>query len=592
MDEKRLEEKKKNFIAALVITLVMFLIKFWSVFLVKVPWISDEIGVWQTSEYFTGHGESWKSYIIFSGRKNGFYGVLPSIIYLPVIMVSKNPVVVYRLCLILNIIMLIFAAYLVYKIMHKILELEWKKSILFALSSVALYSVLFNANVIMTETIFTVWVWLVVYVVFIGIKKNDANIRDTFCLSFLLALGYLIHSRCLIVYGMVFIIIFLNKVLYSKWLIRPLYFGVIFIGMILLFSQITSNIQQYFWDADNVVNSTEYTASKVFLISDVLLHNMQAVLKTFLSLLAAFTIETGGILICCVYISVIYIRQILHYFKEQDRKIEVLLFIFMAGCFWGMNFCIAIMSYSPSRSKWYVYTRYATPFLGEYILICLYLLYKLKYSCRKMVLFHVIFLPMLVKWIAVNWPVLLADAKMGLFDSAFFFCYKLMAVINEYGINVWLKIISLLVVLNLVVFLIFLYHKKMGSVVCITVFSVLLYIIANLSYVTPGEFSVRYWDKVDKIAECIEKYPLDEYDIKYMGTDSFYLPTQLVLSKYDAICVEKFEEIKSENVIFFSDLLINRDISEFIFELDTEEYLYTSNQNLCAVLGDEYKRIK
>ena len=52
----------------------------------------------------------------------------------------------------------------------------------------------------------------------------------------------------------------------------------------------------------------------------------------------------------------------------------------------------------------------------------------------------------------------------------------------------------------------------------------------------------------------MQRYQLEEYDIRYMGSDSFYLPAQLMLSKYDALCVEQFDKIESESTVYVSDL--------------------------------------
>lgn len=593
MAEKRLGEKKKNLFAFFIILLALFIIKGWNVFLVKVPWISDEAGVWQTAEYLIGHGESWKSYILFSGRKNGFYGVLPSILYLPAIAVSRNPVFVYRLCLFLNMIMLALAAYMAYKIIREILGVKWNVSIIMALACVVLYPVLFNANVMMTETVFTLWAWIVYYVLIRLVQREDTGVAGTVLFSFLLALGYLIHSRCLIVYGMTLLIIVLHKIMHSGWIVRPFVFMIMLLGILFLFSSIAGNIQNYFWGADHIVNSTEYTATKVFLIGDVLIHNFKAMIRAFVSLTVAFSIETCGLLFGCLYISVAYVRYILYHLKIKEEKEEALLFLFAAGCFWGMNLCIAIMSHSPSRNKWFVYTRYATPFLGEYILVCLYFFYKLQYSWKKLVLYHLALMPMAIKWIVINWPVLLADAKMGMFDSAYFFGYKLMAVVNEHGFNSWVAMIVALVLLSTGAFLILVRGRKIKyCALGLMVFSSLLFVAASLSYMTPREFSARYWDKVDSTYACMQRYQLEEYDIRYMGSDSFYLPAQLMLSKYDALCVEQFDKIESESTVYVSDLLINGEISEYIFELGTEEYLYTSDRELCELLCDTYKRIK
>ena len=168
-----------------------------------------------------------------------------------------------------------------------------------------------------------------------------------------------------------------------------------------------------------------------------------------------------------------------------------------------------------------------------------------------------------------------------------------MAVVNEHGFNSWVAMIVALVLLSTGAFLILVRGRKIKyCALGLMVFSSLLFVAASLSYMTPREFSARYWDKVDSTYACMQRYQLEEYDIRYMGSDSFYLPAQLMLSKYDALCVEQFDKIESESTVYVSDLLINGEISEYIFELGTEEYLYTSDRELCELLCDTYKRIK
>ena len=593
MIEKKAKNIPPNYIIFGIVVCIVLLVKLWGVFLVKIPWISDEVGVWQTAEYVIGYGESWKSYVDYSGVVSGFYGVLSSIIYLPIIALCTNAITAYRFCLILNILLLVIASIFAYKILRTILDIPSEVSAYGAVASVALYPVLFHANVIMTETVFTVWVWMITYVFLKIVKQNRINFKNTVVLVFSLSLGYLIHSRCLIVYCIFGAIIFLYKLFNKKWLISPVTFVLSFILIIFLYSIITNKIQNFFWGANNLQNSTENTALRAKFIIFVLIDDIGGVLKTFISLVAAFTIETFGIIVSCIYISIIYLIYIIRHYKYAKNKISTIAFIVSMGCFWGMIFCIAIIEHAPSRSKWYVYTRYATPFLGQYILICLYLLFKLKYSRKKLILFNCIFVSIIIKWMAINWPILLADAKLGLFDSAFFFCYKLVSIVNKFRINIWVKSVGLLIVGGLSLVLVLIIKKKIKQCsIAIAGFSVILYIISSFSYVTPMQFSNNYWQRVDGLIKCFKKFSLEDYDIQYMGTANFYLPLQISFSQKNAICVVKFEEIQGDNMVYLSDLLINEEISEFIFQLDQDEYLYTSNQELCDLLNNEYVRIK
>lgn len=593
-----IREKNKYFRAFVIILVVMNFIKLWGIFTVKLPWVSDETGVWLVAEYIGGYGDSWISYVENSGRASDYYGILTSLVYSPFINSLDNVVISYRCCLVLNILMLAIMSFICFRMLFDWFGFAYKNALICSIASVSLSMVLFYANMIMTETVFTTWVWLVTYY-FIFLIDNNTSTKHTIVFAILMILGYAIHSRCLIVWGMVLFCVILYRIVEKRWIVRPKIFLVTVILVYIGLAEISGNIQNFFWREGDVRNSTEHVASKITLIFKVLSGDIKEITTRAISLFSEFSIETCGFIIICSLISFQYIMYIFQKIKEKqwdykDSR-DLCCFVYVFGNFWAMNFCIALNSLGNLRSKWFVYTRYATPFLGVYIMFMFYIIKKMdkKYNVNRIILLTILIGSLILNWSISNWSSFLSDAKMGKFDSAAFFGYKIIAAINQYGANVWIYSIIGCIFVGLLIML-FLLKKNihMGIPLVFTALSIFIYTLSIKSYTTPGQFSNRYWEKIDGLAECCQIYDLHNYKIKYYGSANVYLPTQLLLGKYDLECVKEFSMIDNEDTIFFSDLISEERISKWIIKLDDEEYIYIQDERLKNQLSEKYEVIQ
>ena len=93
-----IRNKHKYLYAFGIIFVVLSVIKLGGIFTVKVPWISDEAGVWLVADFFGGNGKSWISYIENSGRYSDYYGLLASLIYSPIINFFNNIIIFFLTC--------------------------------------------------------------------------------------------------------------------------------------------------------------------------------------------------------------------------------------------------------------------------------------------------------------------------------------------------------------------------------------------------------------------------------------------------------------------------------------------------------------
>ena len=255
-----MEEKKSYIKVTAYFLLINLIVRVPGVVRNTMPWISDELGVWMTASWFGGYADSWKAYINDSGSVMGYYGFIASLVYAPIICLLKNIKIVYTLCILVKAILIAIMGVIAFSILHKYLKTDIKTAVIISTLSSMNYTTLHHANTIMTETVFTLWVWIVFLLVVKSLYSSNLykpKVINTILFAVIIAAGYGIHSRCLVVWGMLLIIYLIYLALKKKQLVNLFVFAPVFVFTYVCLSSVSNAIQGSFWNTSGVTNSTE-----------------------------------------------------------------------------------------------------------------------------------------------------------------------------------------------------------------------------------------------------------------------------------------------------------------------------------------------
>ena len=151
--------------------------------------VPDEVGYWTFAAFL--HGDDWSSVMQNSPTYGIGYGILLAPIYL-----IENPLLRYRVALILNALMLLGVYLLALRVSQKLFG-----SIAFPIRALACFLVaiypynVFYTKYTMTEVVLTFFYWVLLYRFVLYLQKN--TYLNAICLSVSAAYLYMLHMRSL-----------------------------------------------------------------------------------------------------------------------------------------------------------------------------------------------------------------------------------------------------------------------------------------------------------------------------------------------------------------------------------------------------------
>lgn len=368
-----IESRREGTIYAALFLGVLLLLG-WTPLLRHLPISSDETYTMAGAAYFAGY--DWSAYM----HMKKFYNFGYTIWLSPVYRIFSNPVTIYRVMLFANIIVHAVIVVLAYRILRK--NLKCSKCFSIAVSFVCTCNalILFFRGYLYNEIPLMLIMWLTALLL---LELSEAAGKQRIALSAVLGLvaayAYLVHSRCLIIYAAMLLLLLLYLLVYRKWLIQPASFAVVFAVGLYCGSRLVEFVQVHLYQKGAGVvmkNSVEHVATGTWRYRALLsLDGIKDLLCRFLNQAGAMAVETGGILILATA-AVIYF-MIKNFKKlrkgEADRKIFILLF-YSAFALWGMAAATALTGASNGKVRFLAYTRYCAPFIGVFLLIGMVLL--------------------------------------------------------------------------------------------------------------------------------------------------------------------------------------------------------------------------
>lgn len=575
------------------IFLFFFIVLSQMVFVVfrKLPFIADEVYSLSGAAFFAGY--DWSSYM----SQHKFYNFGYTMLMAPLYKMFKNPVTIYRAMLFVNVLVFAVMFLIIYRIAEKHLKLKRHVAIAMAFACTFNSIVMFFKGFVYNELPLAFIMWLVLLLL---LEIVDSAKGKRILLSALAggvaAYGYLIHSRCIILFGALAFLIVLYLIVYKKWIVQPVACAGAFAICIYLERRIFNYVQAnlYLKGLDSVMsNSVQQVVTSTSRYE--ILKSFDGIIritKQFFSLSGAVSIETGGMLTIITVIFVCYlINNLKKMLSGKEKKKIFILIVFSTIAFWGIIACISLIGANNGYDRFLIYTRYFTPFVGPFLLTGLYLLKTYKKIQFKWVAIGtaIISLIVILVYIFYTFPQLDGHSMTGNGTMYLFIPFARYGGQMKFSKNVFGIALGLLVIFTMI--LLFLYRRKqfIAFSMVVTLFCFLLVVRVEQRQ-CKGAAERKYKASNATYTLLEQEDGFEDRDVYCVGGET-YRKTVLI-SSYDKDIVFDLRNMQTgENAVLLSNKVDSLKTYEvpFIFQLDKNEWIGVWDPELKAALEQKYQ---
>lgn len=540
--------------------------------------LDDEFGYWANAAYFAGY--DWSG--VASNIKYYSYGY--SIILTPLFLIFDDPIVMYKVSILLNAIMLYCSFLLCYDISKK-LSRDTNRTVLILISFViSMYpAYIVQTNVAWCESALIFFVWLLVRLLMsINDKSKQVTLLVLGMLSFYI---YIIHQRAIGIVISSIIVVCIMKITNKITWTQLCWF---FIGIVLLLSihvAVKDNLQANLYLSSQNIAANDFSG-QIKKIRDLFTFNG---FINFIRIYASqlFYIGTASFLMVFLAMYEIAIKltssfKDLYYTRklniiDKNEKIFLYMFLIIAFCF--TTFISALFMTEPSRIDHIVYGRYNEMLIGPIILIGFMNLISDKAKIRNIIYIITIYLFLTV---ITNLVLTIYGIESNNFINASGLYVK-PTIANSY--NVFTS--SIISIIGFMCIYISFCLKKPRNIAAI---AATLLFISYLFYNTANPFVKKYLvapniarTENEKIAEFI--YSNDEnLPIYFLLSDDFMKNIykdfhQFLLADKRIICITESELSTLDN----QGYLIVTDFTKLLQLIDEYAFCINANESFLLV---------
>ena len=589
---ERVENTKDRNIV-LLMALLILLVEGSVVLFRQTPFVADEVYSMSGAAFFAGY--DWSNYMSL----HKFYNFGYAMLFAPLYKVFTDPVFIYQGMLFGNVILFVCIYIMAYYIARKHLQLAKLYSAVIALvcsyNSISLFFKGYLYNEL--PLAFIMWITLLLLLE-LSVATGKKRVVLSGVLGIITAYAYLVHSRCLILYGTLVVLVLLFLLIYKKWIVQPLSFGVAF-GVCfclekLLLQYVQTNL--YLQGTEVVMkNSVEHMATGTWQYKILgSLEGIGKLIAQFFSLAGAMTIETGGLVTVVSAVALYYLYKNFRKLRTGEMdKAHFLLTVFSFVSFWGMVVCIALFGASNSKPRFLMYSRYFSPFIGPFLFLGLERLKNDKQLRLKWILIWSTVLTMIVglTYLFYTYP-LSNDASMK--ENASLYLFMPFSMYNKqvtFSKNVFF--IAMVLLLLFTVLLLYLNYRKQFVAFCMVsiAFSAILVWRVELRQNQPA--AERRYEMCDTTYKVLHADIFEDVEIHCDG-DDMYEKSVLVMC-YDKEIVYNLEGVTvGEGDVLLSNSLdyIETYAPQYIYQLDDGEYMAVWDEDVHAYLQQHYELYK
>lgn len=378
---------------------IVFIINFIVAIKLKMLHIStDEMGVLSSAAYFSGY--DWSGIV---SKLDGYYGFGQSIMYIPLFLIIKNPIHLYKAILILNSIIVSIIPIIVYKIIDEYLDI--KTEILKYLISLA--CALFPTYLIYSkwawyEAILSLVPWIILLILLHELKNYNKKYKliNSILLGVILCYSYACHGRALAFILATFIVILIvsiinnHKIAYYSALVGTI--GIFYCIFNYLKIVLLKNLWRVSGEGD-LVNTLPDSLKKIFDI-----FSKEGFLSLTLGFLGQFfyaMTSSYGIVLLAIIIIIKFIfenRNKFQNLKDQEKNFFLIclygIILFMIALSISVVFLQSGISDPDSRGDYLIYGRYFSNVVGILIFICLYSFCNKKITAKQFLMSIILFI--------------------------------------------------------------------------------------------------------------------------------------------------------------------------------------------------------
>jgi len=560
------------------------------IFLRKLPFVADEVYSLSGASFFAGF--DWSSYMSL----HKFYNFGYTMLLAPIYKLFTDPVAVYRMMLLVNVVIHGILVLIVFYIANKKLHCSKTSSIVMAIISTCNSIVLFFKGFVYNELPLALIVWLTVLII---LELQESSGKKRIILSLLLgivtAYAYSIHSRCLIVYGTLFLLVFLCLMIYKRWIIQPVSFAVAFLAFLFVEKSLLQYVQTNLYRVGSGVHMTNSAEQVISSTSryEVLtsLAGIKKIILNFFSLAGALSIETGGLLTIVTVAVLCYIFSMIKK-REKENVTVFIVAVFSTVSLWGMVACVALLGASNNYPRFLVYSRYFAPFIGPFLLLGLWILKNQRELDYKHVIALSGFLTVLVGVVYVfyDYPIFKGTSMKSNASLYFFMAFSRYAKQTKFSKNVF--IIAFMLLIGFTIVQLFLYCRKQFIAFCIVsiLFSAALVWSVEKRQCEPA--SERRYQACNGTYELVKNnLEADSAELYCSGTEIYR--KGVLFSLYDEEVEFDEKKIKKDDgAMILSNKLekLKEFKPEYIIRLDNNEWAGIWGETLYNSIGENYEK--
>lgn len=358
----------------------------------SIPAMIDEVGTVSNAAYLSGYDWSQAVYAMGGCYFKAGYALL----YYPIVRLINNPYIMYRACLILNVIIGALIPVFCHIILSEHLRIRGFGALIISATSFALPATVLNLLYTKADAVLIFLPWPIITVFLkleslndIGNINKNERILYSCILGFLCEYAYFSHTRGIVLIIAVICAIVLNALITKEKTVEPFSF-IITIAVFLIIDKMISG---YLYKAVFAEYGTNYSSTSSYSFSTLIRIFSKDGIKQFFK-------EFSGTVFNCivssfgtVLIAVIWgITQIISYCTNRDSSktryiscIIIILLIFIGTvAMSALYFFPYVYEQLPEyyhRSDWLVYGRYASCSLGPAAMLGTVMLIYSKYSC-------------------------------------------------------------------------------------------------------------------------------------------------------------------------------------------------------------------
>lgn len=526
---------------------------------------NDDIGTIAGAAYFAGL--DWSNVI----SQTLYYGWGYSMFMAPAFWLTDNVRVLFQIMLAYNALLLALSVVISYNIMNGIFRIESKKfCALVSLAANSFFFALIDTNIIFNESALIFLFWLIIYIL-LKMQENShlnkSNLWLTVFLVLIMGYGLTVHTRFLLMWGAVVIMLIAFGLIKKKILVNPWVFLLGLGGFYFIANKLNKMVQDGLWLANQndkpLVNSVDSLGGQFGNIKELFnADGLAGFMHMLMGQSAIMFFFSGGLMLIFIVVAIIMIKRMFRkafvdngsfMIAEQEEVTDIQIgsgIIFIASLLIATLLMVNIGAAGVAKTaiikgwgcKWYVYSRYWAACCPMAIMLLFTFFYVNKEKALKKMISIISLIGMLLS--GILFVIFVATKLVGVkISSALVYQVMIGLTFNKISDRFAMSNMIYMLIFGGVWFLLLLilfYKKKYNSAAVVTML-IFIYIFAYKMIAVDINASEKAYNQYIDAKTILDINAIHYEDYKQIYVDSEldnYYNAQFDLSRYELIVSE------------------------------------------------------